>query len=291
MDKTAFYRDVARRWGASAQPKASRIEFYQALARRWETSAPPVVLDSGKGLRKFRELVMTDPDGLRRRLLGHNALRRRKLAREARMAIEAVSVEPDLLSPIGELRYEPSHTQVLAHLMDPRRSPVVGPPLLRAFLELAELPAEQIPDAVTGADVQVQAECWLAGQGRVDIKIDLPEALVLVEVKVDAGEGAEQLKRYHNAISATRGSRDGHLVFLTLPKGAQATSTVPHKHMDFGALLRAWLPFAAPSGQESGYLARYLKSVAMLCGFCGHGHFEDWGFSVQSAAIDLAESL
>jgi hypothetical protein len=234
---------------------------------------------------------MTDPDGVRRRLLGHNALRRRKLGREARMAIEAMSVEPDLLGPIGELRYEPAHTQVLAHLMDPRRSPVVGPPLLRAFLELARLRPEHVPDAMSGANVQVQAECWLAGQGRVDIRIDLPEALVLVEVKVDAEEGAEQLKRYHDALSATRGSRDGYLVFLTLPEGAAAASAVPHEHIDFAALLRAWLPFASPSGQEAGFLARYMKSVAMLCGFCGQGHFEDWGFSLHSAALGLAESL
>lgn len=289
MNRDDYYHQVVRLWTTSKEPKTPRVDFYRSVATKWTSASVALERDNDVALALFRRLVMANPDALRHRLLGFNAARRRRLTRRSRLAIDSLSVEPDLLGPINELRYEPAHTQILAHLMDPHRSPALAGSLLAAFLSLAGVPPESQPEA--SSDVQVSAECWLPGAGRVDLRIEVPRALLFVEIKVDAEEGLDQLKRYYSALEATRGIRSGHLVFLTLPDGEPAKSTVPHEHVDFLTLLRVWLPHAAPTGQEAGYLARYLKSVAVVCGICGQGQFEDWGFSRQNQALSVVEGM
>ena len=71
-------------------------------------------------LQLFRDRIMAKPDDLRRRLLGANVQRRRLLQWGAKQALVALESTPDLLSPLDELRYEPSHSRLIARFLDPR---------------------------------------------------------------------------------------------------------------------------------------------------------------------------
>jgi hypothetical protein len=231
---------------------------------------------------------MARPDDLRRKLLGANAQRRRRLEATQRGALDALDTTPDLLSPLGELRYEPSHSRLIARFMEGAQGSALAPKLLAAFLHLLGIGPEEIPDEATSA--MVEAERMLPA-GRVDISITLPHLLIFVEMKVDAEEGVNQLQRYREALQSAAGKRASTLVYLTLPGAADSASRVAHLHLTLEKLLGAWLPFACGGDGPEGYLARYLKSLAMLLGYCGVGQFDNWSISEQRRALDLVEPI
>lgn len=289
MTRLEYYKALAAEWVRQSGVRLGRTEFYRGVAALWTANPQPNGADDPVAIDAFRRLVINDPDALRRRILGFNALRWKRLPVESRRALEVLGGTPDLLGPLGCLRHEPSHTQVLAHILDPARSPDIAPSLLRALLLLASVPAEDLPDDWSRGDVRVEAEAWLPHAGRVDLRVTLPAAVVLIEVKVDSEEGDGQLTKYSQALSATKGTRNGYLVYLTLPSGKRSSSGVAHQHIHFVDVMLRWLPHARHDGQEPGYLARYVKSVALLCGAAGRGSFEEWTFSTQSAALALVE--
>lgn len=238
-------------------------------------------------LQLFRERIMARPDDLRRRLLGANVQRRKCLEGRQRRALNVLDVAPDLLGPLGELRYEPSHSRLIARFMQARAEPSLAPALLRAFLTVVGAPT------AAGADAElaiVESERWLPS-GRVDISITLPKHLVFVEMKVDAEEGEEQLAGYRKDLDAFSNGRDTLLVYLTRPGAQDSVSGVDHVHVTLDQLLVSWLPFAGEGTGSEGYLARYLKSVALVVRCAGHGTFDDWSITQQAAALDLVESI
>jgi hypothetical protein len=97
----------------------------------------------------------------------------------------------DLLGVIGRRRSELSHTAALAWLLDPIGAHGLGTEPLAGFLRL-------IGDDVPGEEVlgwcrpvrEIAVE-----DTRADLVIDGPGVRIVVEVKVDAGEGEEQTKR------------------------------------------------------------------------------------------------
>jgi hypothetical protein len=198
-----------------------------------------------------------------------------------------LEVWPDLLSPLGELHYEPSHSRLLAYLMDPRRGSDLARDLLRSFLaELAKCPPETMePQELRAAEVTPEA--WLPDGRRIDIRIATKSLLVFVEMKVYAAEGFKQLPSYRKVLDQQKGARTARLVYLTLP-GADKPSA-DCEHVNFERLLLTWLPIAEVDGEAPGYLARYLKSVALILESAGEGGFERWTFAEQRAALDLIE--
>ena len=126
--------------------------------------------------------------------------------------------------------------------------------------------------------------------GRVDVRVELPGVLVFIEAKVDSDEGVGQLATYYGALETERGTRDGFLVYLTRPAHDPPDKSIPCKHMTFEDLLRLWLPVAGASDETHGYLARFLKSTALLLGRAGVGTFDDWTFGLQRAALNLVEA-
>jgi hypothetical protein len=91
---------------------------------------------SNEDLDAFRELIMSRPNDLRRRLLGANVERRRQLDEVQRRALDSLDVAPDLLGPLGELRYEPAHSNLIARFLSTPLEPMLAPLLLQSFLRL-----------------------------------------------------------------------------------------------------------------------------------------------------------
>jgi hypothetical protein len=264
----------------------NKLEFLRKLAGLGKKL--PKRQDDTKGLTHFRNIFMRDADHIRRTLFGANVLRRQRLDHARRRLLRILDVHPDLLSPIAELRYEPSYTRLLAYHFDPHRTSL-APRLLEAFLRLLDIAptswtAEDLPKAT------VTPEYTLA-DGRVDVRILLPSLLVFVEVKVDAREGDAQLERYDAALQQERGQRTAALVYLTLPDDEAPTSQVAYEHLSFDRLLAAWLPLCEGSDDASRYLARFMKSLALTLRRAGPGTFDDWSFGLQRAALNLVEEI
>lgn len=287
--RLAYYRRLAALWTAS-RPSAPilYIDYLRELVRRSaEVEAPAPVVDEDLVL--FRRLVMERPEDLRRRLLGANVQRLRALDREQRAALRTLEISPDLLSPLGELRYEPAHSRLLGFFLDRRRVAGLAEHLLEAMLAMIDAPTEAIDDGNISTAV-VSTEVVIPG-GRVDLQIESATLLAFVEVKVDATEGPSQLQRYRTALDARAGTRAKVLVYLTLPGAEGPPTGLPCVHVTFADLLSRWLPLTRVHDDASAYLARYLSSVARLLGYTGHGPFEHWTFADQRRALDFVSQV
>jgi hypothetical protein len=156
----------------------------------------------------------------------------------------------------GLRRNELRNAAVLAWFLDPRGSHGFGAAALRAFLVEVTKRTPGWPNL--GCDlsrVTVVTEEWPLGSetDRVDIAINGPDFALFVEVKIDAFEGPDQLRRYADLIERKALAFDrkhGRLIYLSprIPQNpppglgsitwrgvAEALSTLPRKGMS-GAL-------------------------------------------------------
>lgn len=287
--RLAYYRRLAELWAAGRPPAPMLfIDYLRQLAQRAQNVQAPAPVGA-EDLNLFRRLVMARPEDLRRRLLGANVQRLRGLDRDQRAALRALEVSPDLLSPLGELRYEPAHSRLLGYFMDRRRVPGLAEPLLGEMLAMIDAPAEAADDDSVSAAV-VSTEVVIPG-GRVDLQVESPSLLAFIEVKVDATEGPSQLRRYRTALDARAGGRATVLAFLTLPGAEGPPAGLSCSHVTFADLLSRWLPLARSHDDASAYLSRYLGSVARLLGYAGEGPFEHWTFADQRNALDFVSQV
>jgi len=233
-------------------------------------------------LQYFRENILPDPDMIRRKILGANVLRLRKLRPDQRAMRQVLDVTPDLLGPLRELRYEPTHSRLIAFFLDANLCPALGQRCLDAFLRRINVDDER--------RAAVTTEHFIDG-GRVDIRVELPATLVFVELKVDSHEGDGQLAKYRAALGKEKGAKTGVLAYMTLPDAPEPASDRPDRHVTLDDLLATWLPVAACTGDCQGYLARYLKSLALVTGRAETGCFDEWSFAAQRAALDLLEEI
>jgi hypothetical protein len=244
------------------------------------------------GVEAFRRVLGPRAQDILWRVAGATLDRRRQLSPASRDALRVMEVEPDLLGPLGDARTEVAHSSALAFFLDPTRSGGVGGACLASFVELVARVGgadaeEELPDLT---DARVTSERVLGRWGRVDVSIDGPNALIFVEVKVDAGEGPEQLSRYAKAMAELAGERESLLVFLTDDVG-QAGNGDGHRHVTFSDVLAAWLPIAATTrSPEATYLAMYLKTIARhLRHVAGRGAFDQWDLHTQRAALEFIQ--
>lgn len=117
----------------------------------------------------------------------------------------------DIWAVAGLKRKELPNAAVLAWLIDPRGSHGLGPLCLSALLQAAGLAGGPSDASLRLDAARVQAEVRPLGsdRDRVDIVVDLPELLLFIEVKIDAGEGAAQLSRYaESALRVARADAD-----------------------------------------------------------------------------------
>jgi hypothetical protein len=121
----------------------------------------------------------------------------------------------------GLKRDEVRNAAVLAALFNPNAYPETGPDFLWAFLERArDSRGGWLPDeAELRAGYTVRTEDYPLGQteSRVDLSIEGRTFLLIIEVKIDAGEGHEQLRRYDYVLreKASRLGKRPVLVYLS----------------------------------------------------------------------------
>lgn len=103
----------------------------------------------------------------------------------------------------GLSRREVRNAAVLASLWSDTQCGKAGAQFLREFLARVEQPQTPLPSAdELAAGYIVRTEHCLGADGadRVDLVIESARHLVGIEVKIDAGEGLQQLSRYVTAI-------------------------------------------------------------------------------------------
>ena len=136
----------------------------------------------------------------------------RMKAKRARLQMEGLWYHgrPDLLRIIGRGRREIYHSQMLAWLLDPGTPSGLEHRFLVEFLRrldesFGELEVEEL--------YRAQVACEVVGaESRTDLLIRGETFTVAIEVKVDAGEGKEQLARMYRDYEP---SPDPRFVFLT----------------------------------------------------------------------------
>lgn len=260
---------------------SARVAFYRELLKAFENVPHTKKQALRPGLTYFRERILPDPDALRRKIYGANILRVQRLDATRRRMLRALEVHPDLLSPLDDHRYEPSHSRLLGYFLSEDKSGGVGRRCLQAFLRVLNL--DDSPRHSVQTEYSVQGS-------RVDVRIETTKHLIYLEMKIDAIEGDGQLAMYRKGLELEAGSKDPVMVFLTLPGAPIASSDTNVIHLQLDRLLRAWLALV-DGGPATYYLAQYLKSVALVLGCASLGSLEDWPFSVQRQALTLVEDL
>lgn len=131
----------------------------------------------------------------------------------------------NVFNALGVERKESAHSRFLACLLDPKGIHAQKDLFLRAFLRDVPLEAEGLDLERSEVRTEVSSE-----EGRLDIWITLPDKqIIIIENKIDAGEGEEQLKRYRSCLQKKPPAKSGkphHLVFLT-PDGRSPASCNP----------------------------------------------------------------
>jgi PD-(D/E)XK nuclease superfamily len=133
----------------------------------------------------------------------------------------------DLLTPLGRQLSETSHTRALAFLLDPLGSHGMGKkPLLALLKALGTNPyAKRIATLLAQTSprfVSVRPEYYFLESanyaGRCDIRIELRgqrrRALIIIENKIDASEGRDQLRWYEKHASEWEKHNKGAVLLL-----------------------------------------------------------------------------
>lgn len=143
----------------------------------------------------------------------------------------------------GLRRDEVRNARVLAAMFSPAESADRGSAFLEAFLDrIVDGDRSRLPtkdELATGYSVQTEACPLGAADDRVDLSIEGADFTLVIEVKIDAGEGREQLTRYESVLrrkSEALGKRAA-LVYLspTRPKSLPAGAF----YADWSAVVRA----------------------------------------------------
>ena len=245
----------------------------------------------------FRERVIRNPDRLLHQWMGQTALRRRRMNPDRRRMLDVLGRSPDLFEPSGSRWDERLHTATLTWFLGWSVSIRGGLafPARDAFLTMicAGEPEQghPLPDVeeLRAQSWRVVAERSVAPFGRVDIWLESTKFVVVVEAKLGAREGIDQIKRYNDAKVGHARGREWIVVFLTVDNALAASG--PSIRTTFRDLLSAWLPLAV--ARDTGtheHMALYLATVAIVCGVAGAGDFDDWNLESRRSALDLVEA-
>lgn len=126
-----------------------------------------------------------------------------------------------LYAPMDYGRLEVAHTRTLAWLLDPRKEHGFGESLLHALFPLFAENEDDRPFKITGVrseqthydndnEILGRTDIWIEGNWSHDVE----SFLVVIEAKIDAPEGKDQLDRYESAINGSN-IEDVFRVFLT----------------------------------------------------------------------------
>lgn len=168
----------------------------------------------------------------------------------------------DLFAELNLSGVEAFHTRMLAFLLNPLAAHGQGGLFLDLWLKCLELPGGS-----SGA--RVVAEYAITSQSRVDLLLRLKNHTILIENKVYAGEGEDQLARYATWLQQEPVAHKT-LIFLT-PDGRRPTSGGEPLCLSFG-FLADWLGHCVQElvgrldpGQElAAALSLYRRSCVAL---------------------------
>lgn len=132
----------------------------------------------------------------------------------------------DPWSVAGLEKDEVRNTRVLAWLMNPMGSHGYGDALLRQLLEHLKTNGHLSPYSLDGY-CRVRTEVNPNGDKgeRVDIEVDAASFYLLIEVKIGAFEGVDQLNRYGSTAESVAGRRPWAMVYLTPGGGGAKTGS------------------------------------------------------------------
>lgn len=113
-------------------------------------------------------------------------------------------------------RDEVRNTSVLAWLLNPRGSHGMGSEVLQNLLSYINKQKSHFPDSA-GNFCNVRTEICPNGDlsDRLDIEIDAANFYLIIEVKIGAIEGNEQLSRYAHLAQTQKGQRPWTIIYLT----------------------------------------------------------------------------
>ena len=134
----------------------------------------------------------------------------------------------NVFSALGVTRKEVIQSRFLAYLLDPNEHHCQDSIFLDAFLTRIGLPEIGTEEQIKRVQVTIEhpAGKSLGGKdrGRMDIVLFCqPDWLVVIENKVDANEGEEQLPRYAEWLQEQKGYSFNRLIFLT-PTGYESVT-------------------------------------------------------------------
>lgn len=138
----------------------------------------------------------------------------------------------NVFKALGVTRKEVIQSRFLAYLLSPKEYHYQGAKFLNAFLALIDpidpklerIPAEKYGRIRVSTEHSAGEDSAGKDLGRMDIVIDYrPEWLIVIENKIDAGEGDEQLSRYQKWLEKQDKVGQKNLIFLT-PTGHEAVS-------------------------------------------------------------------
>ena len=171
----------------------------------------------------------------------------------------------------GVGRDELRNAAILAWLFDRYGSHGQRDGFLKHFLYRLK---EQLPPSFPGegwteSHYVVRREIYPLGvnDNRVDVEIESPKCLVLIETKVDAGEGKEQLARYQTIADAKARGRPWALLFLCISHERAITSdrTVRVTWNDVATAIKERIRSSSRATHELDYgLAFSLEQLAQF---------------------------
>ena len=152
------------------------------------------------------------------------------------------------------------HSRFIAHLLDPYGSHGQQYLFLKEFLKILSIAgfSHSISDVVERR-WEIKTEEQITGESRADISIRSDHFTALIENKVDAQEGVQQLERYSQWLQKQKVKDPSMVTCLVLldPNGSLSElSAQPDVHLSYSEHIQKWLESCLPEVPDS-----HLKSA------------------------------
>lgn len=178
----------------------------------------------------------------------------------------AWSFDPWEVAGLG--RDEVRNSSVLAWLLNPKGSHGFGSSVLQSLLSYVHKQKNHFPYSA-GGYCNVRTEICPNGDlsDRLDIEIDADNFYLIIEVKIGAIEGNEQLSRYARLAQTQKGQRPWAIIYLTPRKkmaktaGDYADSIVNLSWVEMAGIIENSMPNAPETPSKSWYAANHAAAL------------------------------
>lgn len=172
----------------------------------------------------------------------------------------------NVFSALGVVRKEVIQSRFLAYLLSPKKHHSQGAKFLEAFLLKLNIRMNNMDRA------RVVAERSGTEHGRMDIVIDCKPWLIVIEIKIDAGEGDEQLFRYRQWLTRQTGYDEDkkRLTFLTPTGHESITGTAgAYQALSYSDVADAFSPLLEKQAALSPSVREVLQQYISICRLIG----------------------